>query len=347
MKEKYEDESVSRRNFMKAAALTAVAATATGAGAALLKKETAVPLPAPQVTTTTLPTNTLITANADTADLWSRLLEAQAENMRLQSSLSAMERQVAALDQQLAGKGSASEQLTVELANANQQVGLLAGLLALYEQLDEVDVATVWNEGVEALSESITDWVDEIPSLDESIEFGRQALDNLEEHIPLLENGRIWLESQREKLELYYQSIEALLTAAVEVTAPFLDMINEWFQKINRWLPFNLGQQAADIVASMTTLLAETPHTVSGLHTNVVQPLDIWLNKEGGETVLQRDMVRPIRLGVLEKAKGATAKAQQVHTVYQTQLLEPTQTAVSNQQSVRTLISQYREQHQI
>ena len=347
MTEKYEDESVSRRNFMKAAAFTAVAATATGAGAALLKKETAVSPPVAQIPLPTLPQNTLITANTDTADIWSRLVEAQAENMRLQSSLSVMERQVAVLEQQLAGNGSASEQLTVELASANQQVGLLAGLVALYEQFDDVDMTAVWEEGAAAVSESIADWVEEIPTLDEGIELGQQALDNLEEHIPLLENGRIWLDSQRDKLQLYYEGIELLLLAAVEVAAPFLEMINEWFQKINRWLPFNIGQQAADIMASITTLLVETPHTVSGLHTNVAQPLDIWLNRDGDETVLQRDVVKPIRQGVLAKAKGVTAKAQQVQTVYQAQLLEPTQTAVSNQQAVRTLISQYRERHQI
>lgn len=349
MKDKMVDEDgVSRRNFIRAAALTAVAATATGAGAALMRKETAVVLPPPQITNTTLPTtNTLVPANTETADLWSRLVEAQAENMRLQSSLSAMERQVSALEEQIAGKGSATEQLTVELATANQQVGTLAGLVALYEQLDEIDLATVWDEGVTAVTESITEWVEDMPSLDEGIEMGRQALDHLEEHIPLLENGRIWLTSQRDKLQLYYQVIEALLAAAVEAAAPFLEMLNEWFQKINRWLPFNIGQQATEIMASITSLLAETPHTVSGLDTNLAQPLDIWLNRDGDETILQRDVVKPIRQNVLDKAKGVTAKAQQVQTVYETQLVAPTQTAVSNQKVVRILIAQYREQHQI
>ena len=347
MKERYE-ESTSRRNFIRAAALTTVAATATGIGAAFLRKETTLNAPpTPQITTATLPQNVTMTANTETNDLWSRLLEAQAENMRLQSSLSAMERQVVALEQQVAGKGSATEQLTVELASANEQVGLLAGLVALYEQLDEVDVAGIWDEGVAAVSDRIADWIEEIPSLDEGIELGQQALDNLEEHLPLLENGHIWLSSQRDKLALYYEAIEVLLAAAVEAAAPFLEMISEWFEKINRWLPFNMGQQATNIMASITTLLAETPHTVSGLHTNVVQPLDIWLHREGDETMIQRDVVKPIRQAVLDKAKVINAKGQDVQTVYQTRLVEPTRTAVSNQQAMRVLIAQYREHHQI
>jgi hypothetical protein len=351
MKEQYENENVnSRRNFLKAAALTAVAATATGAGAALMNKQTAVvPPPVPTITTSTtsLPQTSVITTSADTTNLWTQLTASQAENVRLQASLSAMERQVTALEQQLAGKGSATEELTVELASANQQVGLLAGLVALYEQLEAVDVSGALDEGLAAVSETITQWVDDIPTLDEGLELGRMALDDLENHIPLLENGRIWLASQVDKVQLYYQAIELLLETAVDTLGPFLQMLNEWFQKINRWLPFNLGQQAANIMASITALLAETPHTVSGLNTNVVQPLDVWLNRENGDTHLQRNVVKPLRERVLAKAKEATAKAQQVQTVYQTQLVEPTRTAVDTQRAFRTQIAQYRELNQI
>ena len=351
MKEKREDENVNRRNFLKIATLTAVAATATGTGAALLNKRTAVvppSVPVPQIAPTLPQVQApIMTGNADTADLWARLAESQAENTRLQAALAATERQVAALNQQVAGSGSATEQLTVELADANQQVSLLAGLVALYEQLENVDMEGALTEGLSAVSDTITQWVEEIPTLDEGIELGRQALDDLENHIPLLENGRIWLDGQVNKVQLYYQAIELLLETAVDTFGPFLQMINEWFQKINRWLPFNMGQQAVSIMDSITTLLVETPHTVSGLNTNIAQPLDVWLSREDGDTSLRRNVVKPIREGVLAKTKEATAKAQQVQTVYQTELIEPTQTAVDTQRAFRTQIAQYRELHQI
>jgi hypothetical protein len=346
----YKDENVSRRRFLKAVTLTAVAATATGAGAALINKQSAPPSPPiPPLTSPSLPQAPIVTngPSPDMADLWARLTQSQAENMRLQASLSAMERQVAALEQQVSGQGSATEQLTVELAGANQQVSLLAGLVALYEQLEGVDVSAALDEGFSAVSETITQWVEEIPTLDEGIELGRQALDDLENHIPLLENGRIWLDSQVDKVQLYYRAIELLLEAAVETLGPFLQMLNEWFQKVNRWLPFNLGQQATDIMDSITTLLAETPHTVNGLNTNIAQPLDVWLSREDGDTALRRRVVKPLREGVLAKTKEATSKAQQVQSVYQTQLLAPAQTAVDAQRAFRTQIAQYRELHQI
>jgi hypothetical protein len=124
-------------------------------------------------------------------------------------------------------------------------------------------------------------------------------------------------------------------------------MLNEWFQKVNRWLPFNMGQQAANIMDSITTLLVETPNTISGLDTNVAQPLDVWLSRESGEMPLQQNVLKPIREKVFEKAKIATAKAQQAQTVYQTQLVEPTQVAIENQRAIRNLITEYRERHQI
>jgi hypothetical protein len=352
MNEKRENENVSRRSFLKAATLTAVAATATGAGAALVNKQPAGRPVVPHITSSLpqaaiVPQTNVAASGPGTADTWARLAESQAENVRLQAALAASERQAAALAQQAAGNGSATEQLTVELAEANQQVSLLAGLVALYEQFESVDVEAAVTGGMAAVSETITEWVEGIPTLDEGIELGRQALDDLENHIPLLENGRIWLDSQIDKVQLYYRAIELLLETAVETIGPFLQMINEWFQKVNRWLPFNLGEQAVNVMDSITTLLVETPHTVSGLHTNIAQPLDVWLSRENGETPLQQKVVKPLREGVLDKAKVATAKAQQVQTVYQTQLIEPAQTAVDAQRAFRTQIAQYRELHQI
>jgi hypothetical protein len=349
MTQEYDDQHVDRRRFLKAAALTAVAATATGAGAALINKQA--PTPATITTVSSPPMISapppLPAASNDAAELWAKLAESQAENVRLQASLSATQSQVTSLQQQVEGKGPANEHLTMELANANQQISLLGGLVALFEQLDEVDVEGVLAEGFTAVSETITNWIDDIPTLDEGLVMGRQALDELEEHIPLLENGRIWLDSQVSKTQVYYQAIELLLQTAVEAIGPFLDMLNDWFQKVRRWLPFNMGEQAAEIMQSITNLLSETPHTITGLNTNIAQPLDVWLSRETGETPLQQNLVKPIRHNVFDKTSASIAKAQTLQTVYQTQLAEPTQTAVTSQRPIKDLIVAYREQHQI
>ena len=166
-------------------------------------------------------------------------------------------------------------------------------------------------------------------------------------HIPLLQNGRAWLDNQLNKVEEYYETVKGLLETAVEAAAPFLEMLNQWFQDILKWLPFGIGNQAAQVMQSLTDLLAETPHTLSGLDTNIAQPLDVWLVGEGEKTPLQHGVIEPLRTNVMQKANEVIAQAQQVQTTYQARLAEPGQTAVDNQRVVRDLIVQYRQQNQI
>ena len=145
MATKEQNGNVDRRGFLKAAVATAVAATATGAGAALVTNnaatQTAVlatPIPQPPVVQSA---QNILAAHNDAADLLSRLASAQAENMRLQASLDAAQRQLSSLQTSNVDSNAASEALSVELASATEQIGVLSGLVALYEQLDEVDVA--------------------------------------------------------------------------------------------------------------------------------------------------------------------------------------------------------------
>ncbi len=350
--QQYDEQSVDRRRFLKGIAVTAVAATATGVGAAHLSKQDDVPaviatVPAVSSQPFSQPIIPPITANNNSQELWSMLADSQAENIRLQAALNSANSQVSGLQQQLSGGSQTNDQLTVELATASEQASLLAGLVALYEQLDEVDLPTVLDDGLTAVSDTITNWVDDIPTLDEGLLLAKESLDDLEAHIPLLENGRIWLDSQANKLHFYYQAIEILLQTAVETIGPFLEMANEWFEKVRRWLPFNMGEQAAEIMQSITILVTETPHTVSGLDTNVAQPLDVWLRRDEGDTPLQNNVVKPIREKVIDKATIAIVKAQGLQTVYQTQLEDPAQTAAASQRLIKDLIAQYRERHQI
>jgi hypothetical protein len=354
MPKKDDEQSVSRRSFLKAAAVTAMAATATGAGAAVLKNTTApaaislsAPQPAPVATIAPV-AQTIVTGNHEAApELMAQLAAAQAENVRLQAALDAAQRSLESLQQTGNERSAEAESLSIELASATQRVSLLSGLVALYEQLESVDVGQVLDEGLAAVAVTIGDLLDKAPSLTEGIAAGQQALIELEGHIPLLENGRDWLNDHLGKLQAYYDAVKALLERTVERIGPVLEMINEWFEGVRKWLPFGIGQTAAEVVQSISNLLVETPHTLSGLTTNIVQPLDVWLMGQADEAPLRQKLIKPLREQVLVKAGEAVEQAQQVQVAYQTRLAEPAQAVVGNQRAIREQIAEYRRQHQI
>jgi hypothetical protein len=344
-----EQTSHSRRNFLRTAALTAVAATAAGAGAAKL---TSTSNTAPTTIIDTSPVivpeaQAILTGNAELAELFSKLAAAQAENVRLRAELDASQRNLSTWQQTNNTNSTQMETMAIELDNTNAQIGVLSGLVALYEQLDDVDVSDLMSDGLTAVSESINSMAATSPLLAEGIEAGQQALDEIEAHLPLLENGRLWLERHNEKLQNYFVNLEQLLQNAVENIAPFLEMLTNWFTDVRKWLPFNFGEKAVGIMESATTLLSETPHTVSGLNTNIMQPLDQWLAYEDDDIRLRRILIKPMREKVISKANELNLQAEAVKQTYDEKVALPLETAVAQRRALRETIIQYRQQNQL
>jgi len=341
------EQNLSRRNFLKAATVTAVAATATGAGAALLRNANPSRPVLPPPPSVPLPAAVIGEGSEAAAELFAQLAEAQAENMRLSAALDAAQRRLKAQEQWGDKASSSSEALSIELEKASQQVGVLAGLVALYEQLDHINLGEVLDEGLSSVSEALDDLLEGAPALAEGIETGRQALAEFEAQLPTLESGRNWLEEQLDTLQTHLTNVESLLKAAVDASGPFLQMLNEWFQSVLKWLPFGIGQRAGEIMQAMTGVMAEAPKTVTGGSIHVVQPLEAWVGRQGEEAPLRRRLITPLRDQVLDHAAATVDKAKQTRTAYKTKLATPASAAIARQHAIRDLIAEYRQRHQI
>jgi hypothetical protein len=358
--EPYEPD-MSRRNFLRGAALTAVAATATGAGAAILTRQDSVPVieaitsPAsPSIATlATQPTTPAVVVQPAAAvappaeELLANLTQSQAENMRLQAEVDALRRELESRRASGQEQQAARDALALELEQANGRIGVLGGLVALYEQLDGLDVGELLNQGLGSVSSRFSELFEQTPLLSDGIQSGELALAEVEAHLPLLENGRQWLDAQVNKVEGFYNEVEAVLRNVVQAVGSFLEMLSSWFESLKRWLPFGVGEKAIAVMSALTTLIAETPNTLSGLNTNIAQPLDVWLVREADGPALQHKLIKPIREQLLTRATDTLARTEQVKATYQTQVVEPVQVALQNRKAVRDQIIAYRQQHQL
>ena len=357
MTENSDELTVSRRNFMRNLAIAALAATTAGTGAALIRGEWQKTTFSPPVIKElpTVPTavpavrsaQTVVTAQNDASELLARLAKSQAENMRLQAVLEAAQRDLESLVVTNGSNRSATEDLSIQLAGANEQIGILSGLVALYDQLDEVDVTETVQNGLAIVTDSINNLIDQTPVLSEGIELGHQALAEVEGHLPQLEDGRIWMEAQTQKLGAFYDTVEVVLQGILNSAGLFLDLVESWFGGIRKWLPFGIDEKAAKVVKALSDLVAETPHTISGLDSYIAKPLDIWLAREDDMPRLQRILIKPLREQVLAEANETINRAQTVKTTYQDQLASPVEAAAANSNAVRQQISNYRQQHQL
>lgn len=347
-------EEMDRRAFLKAVALTGALATATGGGAALwLNREESAPVVTAMTPPSADPSPAVrvapagATSNSEVPDLLARLASSEAENLRLQSELDAAQRRLAAVETANGDSAQVNESLQLELASANNRVSLLAGLVALYEQLDNVDVTDTIDAGLDAFGTAIGGLVDDLPQFEDGVARGVQALDNLEAQIPLVQNGRAWLEQHLTRLLPLYERAEEVLSAAVESTGDFFHMLNDWFQGLLKWLPFGVGDRAAAVMDALTGLLDETPNTIQGLRRNVAEPLDVWLEGEGTETALHNHLVKPLKEEALRPAEEVARRVREQRILYEEQVVEPAKQAAKSKGLVREQIEAYRKKYEI
>ena len=344
---------MNRRNFLKGIALTAATASAVGGSAALLlgAKDKAPPVITALETPPPLPAvaaaETAATASGEAAELLSKLAAAQADNLRLRAELDAALRRLNALQSANGDAGKLNDSLQTELATANHRVSLLAGLVALYEQLDGIELAETVDEKLETFGMTIYDLVDGLPDVEEGLASGQRALEAFEAHIPQLQSGRDWLESQLGRLNTFYAAAEKVLAAAVETAGDFLQKLDEWFEDVLKWLPFGVGSTAAEIMATLSDLLNETPQTIQGLRRNVADPLDVWLADKGDGVPLRGHLIKPIKEEALEPATRVVDQVRETRTAYEKELVEPIQVAVKSRRLVREQIDAYRKKYEL
>ena len=345
------NQEIDRRDFLRAAAAATIAAAAAGTGAALLMEQKQAGPIAISPPLKSLPNPSVANPGPEFVTLRSEMAAVQAENFRLQTQLASAQGQLELIgrsnDQQY---GSQVEAWQLQLDDANSQVAslggqvtLLAGLVELYEHLDEVDLTSVASEGVATVSSILTGVIEEMPAVSEGIQAGREALDDFEEQIPSLEEGRRWLIEQVELLDGFYAALETALQNSVDVAGTFLQKLNQWFQDILKWLPFGLGDRAATIMNALANLLESVPETIEGAQTRVAGPLALWLEQDGQETRLHKQLIRPLRIGALDKASKTVTQVEALDFVYQSRLSEPVIAAVERQQLIREQIDTYRQ----
>ncbi len=354
---------VSRRGFIKVATVTAVAAAATGGGAAILKRTVS-----PAAVVISAGSAPASVASSGVVDIYptlapmapvagqpvgsseealAQLAASQAENMQLRAQLDQALRDLDAARAGEANVRGTHDALTLELDGARTQLGVLGGLVALYEQLDGADLGGIVENGLGAVGQKMGELLGGVPALAAGLDGGQLALGEIEAHIPLLDSGRQWLGVQEEKMRGFYADIESWLQRAVDRVGNFLEMLQEWFEGVRRWLPFGAGEKAAGVMGALTALLAETPGTIAGLDTNIAQPLDVWLQRIDGEPALQRRFLRPMRDEVIGRARTTADQANQVGAVYEQQLAAPARAALTNRTTLRQAIADYRAQNQI
>ena len=341
------DENLDRRNFLKAVAATAAAATVTGAGAGIVMRQLetpAVPPAAPLVRTVT----EVVDYKDEVTTLRARMINSETENVRLRAELDSALRRLEAQTSAGTGTGKTIETLQGQLSEAGSRMGVLAGLLAMYEQLDDIDLGGLLAGGLEAVDGFVDDLTGDLPTLAEGLARGQQALTDFEAEVPLLSAAHGWLREQFARLEQLQDAALGRLRTAVDNIGDFLQMLGAWFADVLRWLPFGRGDDAAQVVEALTAFVREATDAVAA-NGAATQPLTVWFSPDPQtrEAAVASKVIRPLREQALQPAGALVARAETVKSGYKSALADPARARLTERAMMYDLIAQYRTEHEI
>lgn len=351
--------ALGRRQFILGATLT-TAAVATGGAVGLIRRQEvndaldALPnvqsniIPATQPTTAPAQVVPQPIVQGDNTQLATDLAAARLENSRLQSELAAAQQRIADLESALGLKEGESADLRTELDSATGQIGVLGGLVALYQQLDSYDVGDYVSNGMQEMAADLSGIVDDIPSVQETLSTGRQLLQNLESEVPLIDGARLWLLGHVSRVSVAYSGARQMLLNVSEGTSDILGMMADWTEKLLKWLPFGLGENTANLINALAQLLDVTPETTDGLVSNVANPLEMWLGRaDEAATPLVDNVIVPLKVGVLNSAENHLSRTATLRQDYQRKVRDPFTLAMDNRDRVRASIDAYKIQHSL
>lgn len=341
------DANRTRRKFLTGALAAAAISAAGGAGLALRPKTAVVPQEMIAALPTAAPAIIRAPGNTAQQELMSKLVTAQAENVRLQAQVDGLNRRLAAAESGRVEAGDESMLLQNELTESQNQIGVLAGLVALYEQLETVDLSDTVTGGLTTLANHLAELSSHIPGLDEALEAGDIAISTFEQDIPALENGREWFSDHLSQLTRRWQIFEGVLREITETVGDTLAILRGWFDKLLGWVPFEFGERTRSGLNALFDLIQFSPETIERGQTELLTVMDQWLKPEVGqvEPAVRSRLVRPLREGVMGQAAKASAGVKTTQTVFQDELVAKTAVDLANRAEILQLIERYRHEN--
>ena len=337
------DDSVSRREFVRKAAVFTGAGLAVGGAVALGKGlwDSIQGGPAPD------------------QNLQAQAAEATAREGQLQQALAAAEAELNRLRPDYAGVLSVNAQLQNTLSSQQQEIGSakaaltaaqaradkLAQLLALYDKLDNTGFDALVKDGLAASAASFTGALGLLPLVSEGVKLAAGLLDGFEIQIPNYRAGLSWLQKRMDDMNASIASVEKAILQALKSLDPLTSTMTQLVTYILTWLPANIGAGVKLALDAVDLLYASLPPVITGAHDQVIEMLTAPFADDAQG--LKHTLVQPIREKSLNPSAGLAGQVQSLSDTYIRSLHVPAQIALDQRAAVLKEIADFRAANQV
>lgn len=222
----------------------------------------------------------------------------------------------------------------------------LRGLLALYENLEQVGIDALLSTGMAALALSLGGLEAGITALEKGVDLVDEGVSALERSFPTIRSGLTIVESLVAGLERRVRRLQDVMAEVQEMVSPLSDAVGSFFSSLVERIP-GVGPSIIDALDRISELVGSLPDAIGEIRTGLLEPLrEEWFTDDE-ERGLKGRLFNPLQESLLEPLEDFLSDLADAVDTWETQLVDPLEDALAQRKAMKKQIADYKEREGI
>jgi hypothetical protein len=241
--------------------------------------------------------------------------------------------------------GTRAGQAVAQLETETELIKL-RGLLALYENLEQVGIDALLSTGMAALSLSLGGLEAGITALEKGVDLVDEGVSALERSFPTIRSGLTIVESLVAGLERRVRRLQDVMAEVQEMVSPLSDAVGSFFSSLVERIP-GVGPSIIDALDRISELVGSLPDAIGEIRTGLLEPLrEEWFTDDE-ERGLKGRLLNPLQESILEPLEDFLSDLADAVDTWETQLVDPLEDALTQRKAMKKQIADYKEREGI
>jgi archaellum component FlaC len=217
----------------------------------------------------------------------------------------------------------------------------LRGLLALYENLEQVGIDALLSTGLAAVSLSLEGLEIAIGALESGVDLVEDGVIFFESSFSAVRRGLTAVESLVLTLESRVRQLQDVMSEIQEKVSPLSDAVGSFFSSLVERIP-GVGPAIVDALDRISELVGSLPDSIGQIRTRLLEPLrEDWFTDDE-DNGLKGRLLNPLQESLLEPLKTLLDELQDSIDNLQQQLVGPVEEALTERKAIKQQIADYK-----
>ncbi len=237
--------------------------------------------------------------------------------------------------------------LQQQQADVQKQVEDLKGLVKLYETLEQIRIDAIIAAGIAVLNGFFGTLKNGVALLGAAVTTIEGLLAAFKNTFTVIRAGLTAAEQAVSHISSLLQDAQNWLGRTTAPAQSVFAQVQQFFHDLISKIPFGVGDNILKTVDGLVGLVGAIPDAILQINTKLLEPLQTGWFSDDNTKNLQGTLIDPITHQLLDPLNKFLGDVNQTLAHWQSDMVDPVQTALNNRAAVQAQITDYKKQHNI